>query len=862
MAGADAGGRDGAGGAVSNTVNGGVFFHAVIQGRDITVRLPPQVTPALSGLPPASAAFTGREEQVEALLAGLAPGTEQRKAPPVAAVAGLAGVGKTELVVQTATRALKEPGWFPGGVLFVDLFGYDSERRLSPGHALDGLLRALGMPGEHIPDGLQDRARLYRSVLAAFAEQGRRILVVVDNASDEEQARPLLPADGTTAALLTSRHTLDVGARLHDLDVLDARSSVELLEQALHNALGPGDTRVRDEPEHAQAVARLCAGLPLALRIAAALLADVPGRPLASLARALEAEHRRLDRLRREERAVRAAFDLSHDRLGHRHARLFRLLSLNPGDDLSTEAAAGLADGDLYEVEELLQDLARAHLLEPAHVWGRWRLHDLVRLYADEKGRLHAGSDERDAARTRLFVHYRTTAEAAGTHLDAARGTASTRFPDRDGALAWLDDERSNLVATVTAAPRFGLGETGLDLADALSRYLHDRHAFDDWVTVTTTALAVCRESGDRRGEAAALNQLGLALAGLRRFGEAADAHDEAATVHRGTGDRNGEAGALTNLGSALTELRRFDDAVDVLSRAAAVFRGTGDVQGEGGALGNLGNVLTKLRRFDDALKAHSRAVAVLRGTGDRRHAGLALNNLGGVLTEVRQFDLALKAHTAAVAVYRTLGDRHGEAISLNNLGRALVGLRRFDQAVDFHTEAAAIYRGTGDLHREGLALNNLGLALVELGRFDEAVDAHTRAAAVFGETGDRHSEGRALNNLGRPLGEVGRLSEAVDAHTRAVTVYRDLRDRHGEGLALHNLGATLSKAGRFEEAVDAQRKALAAFRETGDSHLEGLALHNLRGALRREGRSGRSGRSGGRVRRQPGGGPRADGRR
>lgn len=265
--------------AVSNEISGGFFFNTVVQGRDIQVHLPLEITPALSGLPPASPAFTGRDRQVEELLELLEPGKEPLQAVLIAAVAGLAGVGKTELAVQTAARALKRPGWFPGGVLFVDMFGYDTERRVSPERALDGLLRALGIPKEHIPAELQDRSRLYRSVLAAFAEQNRRILVIVDNVFTAEQARPLLPTDGATGALLTSRHTLDLDARLHDLDALGEDDSVELLRQVLLQARGPADTRVDKGPEHAAAIARLCGGLPLALRIAAALLADAPPAP-------------------------------------------------------------------------------------------------------------------------------------------------------------------------------------------------------------------------------------------------------------------------------------------------------------------------------------------------------------------------------------------------------------------------------------------------------------------------------------------------------------------------------------------------------------------------------------------------------
>ncbi|MFD3622420.1 hypothetical protein ACFWWT_46205 [Streptomyces sp. NPDC058676] len=220
--------------------------------------LPPEVKPALSGLQKASATFTGRDTHVEELLQGLAPGGgEQQRAVLVAAVAGLAGVGKTELIVQTASRAMKKPGWFPGGVLFVDLFGYDTERRLSPERALDGLLAALGMPGEHIPADLQGRTRLYRSVLATFAKEGRRILVIIDNASSAEQARPLLPTDGTTAALLTSRHTLDVDARLHDLAVLDEPSSIELLQGSAPSPRPrrhPRDGRSRSSRSHRPAV--------------------------------------------------------------------------------------------------------------------------------------------------------------------------------------------------------------------------------------------------------------------------------------------------------------------------------------------------------------------------------------------------------------------------------------------------------------------------------------------------------------------------------------------------------------------------------------------------------------------------------
>ncbi|MER6126691.1 tetratricopeptide repeat protein, partial [Streptomyces sp. NPDC001795] len=687
-------------GPVSNRISDGVFFQAVIQGRDITVQLPHTIDRALSGLPDRSPTFTGRDEQLKELLTALDPAQGPGE-PALVAVAGLPGVGKTELAVQTAERARQQPGWFPGGILFIDLFGYDNERRMSAESALDRLLRALGIRAEDIPAESQDRSRLYRSVLAALAEEGRRILIVIDNASSAEQVRPLLPTDGTTATLLTSRHTLDVGARLYDLDILEPAASIELLRQAIQHARDTTDTRVEDAPEDAATIAHLCAGLPLALRIAAALLFETSTRPLASLAQALQAEHTRLNRLRREDRAVRATFDLSYQCLEEQHARLFRLLPLNAGPDVSTESAAHLAGLDETETETLLADLARAHLVEAGHTWGRWRLHDLIRLYADERGHAHAEADQRDTALLRLLDHYRSIARAADSHLKSQPANASRRFSDRRQALAWLDDERLNLVATVTAAASLGHPKASTSLAFALARFLDYRRHFDDSITVNTIALAACRELGDRCCE--------------------------------GT--------ALTNLGAALQQVRRSDEAIDMLTQAAAICQELGNRRGEAAALNNLGTTLEKLRRFDEAIDVLTHATAIHREVGNRRDEAGSLNNLGVTLANVRRFDEAIDMLTQAATICRELGNRRGEAAALNNLGTTLEKLRRFDEAIDVFAQAAAIGRDLEDRHREVAALHNLGRVLAEVRRFDEAVDIHNQTATAFRELGDRHSE-------------------------------------------------------------------------------------------------------------------------
>lgn len=699
---------------VSNTISGGVFFHQVIQGRNITVALPPKITPALSGLPAPSPTFTGRDAHVEELLDALAPREEQQAvlvAPQLSrvAVAGLAGVGKTELVVQVATRALREPDWFPGGVLFVDLFGYDPERRLSPEQALDGFLRALGIPGEHIPSGLQDLQRLYRSALAAFIEQGRRILVVIDNASSADQAAPLLPTDGITAVLITSRHTLDIDARLHDLNVLDTDASIALLHQALLQARGPADMRVQETPEAAAVIADLCAGLPLALRIAAALLADAPTRPLTSLAQALRTEHSRLDRLRREDRAVRAAFDLSYQQLRTASARLFRLYPLNAGPDLSTESAAALADVDAFTAEEILQDLNRAHLIETfGSAWGRWRMHDLVRLYATDHLK-QEGRETLITARSRLLERYRTLASAASTHLTSDSDCPpSLLFTDREKALEWLENERANLVATVTTAHETGAAATAASLAFSLAGFFEQHRYFTDWTAVTATALAILQQAGDYQNAGRAMVHLGIAQRELRQFDAAVLLLQTAADAFAEAGDGHGRAMALDALGVARRETREYDECTNAHTTAAAIFSEIQDLRGQARALNNLGSALREMCQPGKAIPVLSQALSIMRATGDNRGDAMTMVNLGAALRETGKFEQAVTLYGEAIPHLRETHDRHGEALALHNRGDALQHMERFSEAIDDHRQAADFFQNSQDYHHLAKALASL----------------------------------------------------------------------------------------------------------------------------------------------------------
>ncbi|MER5466249.1 tetratricopeptide repeat protein [Streptomyces sp. NPDC002668] len=800
MAEADAAGEDGAGRDTSNQIDNGVYFGSVIQGRNISLQLPASVTPALSGLPPASATFTGRDAHVEELLQGLAPGLKRQETVLVASVAGLAGVGKTALVVQAAARALKEPGWFPGGALFVDMFGYDTERRLSPAQALHGLLHALGIPDEHIPPELQDRSRLYRSVVAEFARQKRRILVVIDNTSSTEQVGPLLPTDGITAALLTSRHTLDVGARLHDLGILDEQASVELLRMVLFEARGAADTRVTDAPHDASTIARLCAGLPLALRIAAALLADIPSRPLVSLSQAMSDAHHRLDQLTRENRAVRAALDLSYEQLSEAQARSLRLVALNPGPELSTRAAAHVAAAEQPHTEQCLQDLVRAHLVEAGAVWGRWRVHDLVRVYASER------ADEEPTTADdlkRLLLYYLERATRADGYVLNLTEPTPQGFPDRSQALAWLDAERDNLLAAAALAETTGHADIARDLPMVLENYLSTHGYPEEWRAGAELAVRAAHALGDQRGAAR----------------------------------------ASVSLSDALRALNAYDEAIAEARTAAEIFRSLGDQPGEGSALRALAPGLSAAGQQEEALRMSEQAVPLLRQGSNRHLAAVALMDYGGHLIDVERYNEAIDALTESLAVLSQTS-KSVKALALLNLALALDGVGRRAEAISsFQGSIACALEAGGPWETDVAARSSalLGNLFAEDEQPGQASLYFRRAAALFTETGndslaaeafrvlgitlialeEHHEEARGLR-LTSPAHE-GHYEQAADALAQAIALTRraaeTTADDVGQELAvlLLDFSLPLVHLGRSDGALDAIREALAILRRLAD---------------------------------------------
>ncbi|MGH3938759.1 MAG: ATP-binding protein [Pseudonocardiaceae bacterium] len=684
--------------------------------------------------------FTGRTQELaelERLSARTTGQTNGSTAVAISVVSGTAGVGKTALALRWAHRVRAE---FPDGQLYVNLRGYDPDQPLSAGDALAGLLRALGLAGPDIPLDPDERAASYRSLLA-----GRRILVVLDNAADVEQVRPLLPGTQSCAVLVTSRDSLAglvarEGARRLDLDLLPPQDAVDLLGALIGE-------RVDTEPDAATVLASQCARLPLALRVAAELAAARPATSLAGLVTELADEQRRLKLLDAggdERTAVRGVFSWSYRHLPAEVAVTFRRLGLHPGPDLDTYAAAALIDTSISRTQHLLDMLSRGHLIANTSP-DRYGIHDLLRAYAIDLGTIKDSESERRTASTRLFDHYVATAAAAMDTLYPAErhrrpavptpGTPSPPVTDPGAARAWLDTERTGLTAVCAHTAAHG------------------------WAGHTITMAAILFRHFDIGGH----------------YLDALAIHTHAHRAARHTGDRSAEASAITNLGTVYWQQCRYDQAIDHFQQAIALAREIGDQLGEGRALGNLGQVHLQQGRYQQAAEHQHQAVTLFHEIGDRAGEVIALVNLG--LVHVRQgcWDQAAEHCQQTLTLAREIGDRASEAHALTNLGNVHRSQGRYQQATEHQHQALALATRIGDRGGEAEALNGLGETLHSLGELCEACIRHTAALTLATQIGDRYQQARAHSGLASAHHTVGDPDQARRHWHEALACYTDL---------------------------------------------------------------------------------------
>jgi tetratricopeptide (TPR) repeat protein len=723
-------------------------------------------------LPPELAGFTGRNVELDRLRRALRQSTVGGGAVVISAIAGMAGVGKTQLAIHAAHLLTREQRF--DRVLFVNLRGFHPDATqppVDPAAVLDGFLRLLGVPGHHVPQDLATRAAAYRGRLA-----GTRTLVVLDNAADAEQVRPLLPDTAGCAVLITSRHRLTA---LHPathlaVDVFTPDEAVAFLAGAAP------DVPVGADPDAVARIARRCGYLPLALGLVTGHIRATPGWTLTDHADRLDERHRD----RRLDPGVELAFDLSYQRLPAEERRLLRLLALHPGQDLDDYAAAALSAGDLSTARTHVDHLCRAHLLQPAAP-GRYTLHDLVRAHATGRSGDEDPPPARHAALTRLFDYYLATSASAMNTLYPAEAQRRPRIPppgtpvpaviDPETARGWLDTERPSLVAVAAHTATHGWPTHTTRLSTTLFRYLDGGH-YTDALTV----------------------------------------HDHAGRAARHTGDLTGQAHALTNLGATHMQLGRYGPAAEHLRRALALFRRAGDATGQARTLANLGVVEAQLDRYRTAAEHHEQALARYRQTGDRTGEVRALNNLGVVEVRLGRYEPAAGHHAQALALSRQAGDRTGEAWALTNLGNVEARLGRHELAADHHGQALTLFRQAGDRTGEAWTLDNLGVLDTRRGRPDQATEHHRQALAILRETGQRDGEVGALNGLGEAAHTAGRPTDALTHHAAARTIAVDIGDRDQEARAHTGLGRAHQSLGDTARAREHYQHALAFYTDLG----------------------------------------------
>jgi tetratricopeptide (TPR) repeat protein len=762
-----------AAGGLAELIHGVDAADVVARLEELRVSAPAAATRTL---PRDIGSFTGRHGELQRLMMAVTGQAATGGVVGIHAIDGMAGIGKTAFVVHAAHQLASR---FPDGQIFLRLHAHTpGHQPVDPADALATLLLTIGITPQQIPAGMQARELLWRDQLS-----GKKVLLVLDDATGPQQVDPLLPGTAESLVLITSRRRL---AALDDvlsisLDILAPEEAAKLfLRVAARPDLAPTDAAVAE-------VTRLCGYLPLAIRLMAGRLSHRTWT-VADVATDLTAARDRLAAMDAGERSVAAAFDLSYQNLAADQQQLFRRLGLQPGADIDAYAAAALSDTTVATTRRHLEDLYDLHLLDEP-VRGRYRLHDLVRDYA----RTLAATDppaERDAALDRLLDYYlHTTATATGhlatyatytTTIDppVAHPPSSTSTPElvtRGSAVAWLEAERANLQAAIDYAALHARHVHAIHLPAAMHDFLRDQGSWSQALALHCTALDAARGAGDRLGEAATLKNLGVMQQMTGDHPAATASQEQALALYRDLGDRLGEATVLHNQGDIQRLNGDYPAATVSQEQALALYRDLGDRLGEANTLNCLGIVCYLTGGYRGATASLRQALALFRDLGARLGEAHVLNNLGDMQRLTGDYRGATASLRQALALFRDLGIRLGEANALNDLGdvRRLTGDYR--GATASLEQALALYRDLGDRHGEAEALNNLGQLLWASSTPVDSCAHHVQALGIARALRTPREEARALEGIGQCHLQKGQASEGATYLQQALTLYRRL---------------------------------------------------------------------------------------
>jgi tetratricopeptide (TPR) repeat protein/DNA-binding XRE family transcriptional regulator len=754
------------------------------------------VAGATRTLPRDVASFTGRDHELMQVTVSASGGG-------IHAIGGMAGVGKTTFAVHAAHQLAEQ---FPDGQIFLPLHGHAADPPVAVGDALASLLQTVGVTAQQIPADTDARAALWRDHLA-----DRRLLLVLDDAVDSDQVRPLLPGTGGHLVLVTSRRHLAAldDVRFVSLDTLaPIEAAILLVRLAARPGLDAADPAVRE-------IAQLCGCLPLAVGLMAGQLHHHPTWTAAGLAAELASARDRLKLLAAENRSVAAAFGLSYARLTDEQQRLFRRLGLHPGPDIDMYGAAALDpdEAGLSAARQGLRDLYDRHLLtEPSS--GRYRLHDLIREHA--RGLAAAEPAERDAAIERLLDYYLHVTRRADRYLARRTPAASPRpvtapryapeLAARPDAVVWLQAERINIQATAAQATRAGYVAA---ISASLHSFLRAQGHWDQALALHQLAIEAARHDKDRAAEADARVDLGTIQRMTGDYSAATGHLALAVEAFRDLGSRQGEANALLQLGNVQYPTGDYPAAARSLGRALEYFREVGDRLGEASALSNLGAVQALTGDLPAATAALDRALAANRDLGDLPGQAGALNYLGAVQRLAGNYSAAAASQARALEFYQQTGDEFGQASALNDLGAVQRITGDYTAAMASQTQALKLFRSVGHRLGQASALGDLGVIQTTRGDYLSAIDSLTQAFGLFTAIEHRQGQASALSDLGAVQALTGDHASARGSLNEAFEIYSALGHRQGQAEVLNNMGEALLAGGAISDAEARHREAL-----------------------------------------------------
>ncbi|MEU3311386.1 BTAD domain-containing putative transcriptional regulator [Streptomyces sp. NPDC006662] len=717
--------------------------------------------------------FTGRAEELNELFsfvqAGVEGGPGQERYSRIVAIDGMGGTGKTSLAVRAAHRLAAR---YPDGQLLIDLRGFTpGETPVNPASALDGLLRTLGTPGDRIPEDLEGRTTLWRSVL-----DGRRVLLLLDNAADAAQIRPLLPASPGCLVLVTSRARLmDLdGVEWVSVDLMKPGESADLMTQTL------GAARVAAEPEAAAELAELCGHLPLALRIATARLRNRPRWTVRYLVERLRDETRRMDELSSGERSVAATLRLSYLAMDEKHRTAFRILSLHPGADVDVHTAAALLGTTVRDADDTLEFLLDVHLVQQPEI-GLYTFHDLVRSFAQSL-RVPATEAADAAAVERLLGYYLTATDTACEVLFPGRKHRPTGISPYEGELPplgradlagrWFDQEHDGLMAAVTLADQRGHDRYTACLSRNLAFHLHARGRFDEFWSLGRISVAAARRLDDPHLLSVSLANLGAACWKLGRFEEGLEVATEGRDTAVRLGDRHIEAHSESTIGLLLSTLGQYTAAFPLIERAIGMAAELGARREESEGLTMLSTLHANCGRFTEAEETARLALGISRSLGYQGGEVTALTDLAFAQAGRGEYGEASTSLRTARGLCDWGGERADGALLLALSAEVADRLGEEAEAAAFSERALALARASGAPIRLVKVENLLGRRLVRRGEYEAARTLLAHAHRIAAGMRLRPEEADALVGLARVSEALGEPAAAARQWAEAEEIF------------------------------------------------------------------------------------------